>query len=105
MAFDFTTSTEEAETGASLEIPVSMASSKPVRATQKDPVLKTKLGKEKKKSGLSHEDTRQFSAHRIVTTGIKLSYENFLALPSIASNYCLLQIRSGRETAVSVLSF
>lgn len=104
MAFDFTTSTEEAETGASLEILVSMASSKPVRVTQKDPVLKTKLGK-KKKSGLSHEDTRRFSAHRIVTTGIELSYENLLALPSIASNYCLLQIRSGRETAVSVLSF
>lgn len=72
MAFDFTTSTEEAETGASLEILVSMASSKPVRATQRDPVLKTKLGK-KKKSGLSHEDTRRFSAHRIVTTGIELS--------------------------------
>lgn len=104
MAFDFTTSTEEAETGASLEILVSMASSKPVRATQRDPVLKTKLGK-KKKSRLSHEDTRRFSAHRIVTTGIELSYENLLALPSIASNYCLLQIRSGRETAVSVLSF
>lgn len=49
MAFDFTTSTEEAETGASLEIPVSMAGSKPVRATQRDPVLKTKLGKKKKK--------------------------------------------------------
>lgn len=49
MAFDFTTSTEEAETGASLEILVSMASSKPVRVTQKDPVLKTKLGKKKKK--------------------------------------------------------
>lgn len=103
MAFDFNTSTEEAETGTSLEILVSTASSKPVRAIQRDPVLKTELGK--KKSGLSHENTRQFSAHRIVTTDIKLSYENLLALSSIASNYCLLQIHSGRETAVSVLSF
>lgn len=48
MAFDFNTSTEEAETGASLEILVSTASSKPVRATQRDPVLKTKLGEKKK---------------------------------------------------------
>lgn len=88
MAFDFTTSTEEAR-----------------QSYTERPCLKNKIRKEKKKSGLSHEDTRRFSAHRIVTTGIELSYENLLALPSIASNYCLLQIRSGRETAVSVLSF
>lgn len=34
MAFDFNTSTQEAVTGAFLEILVSIASSRPVRATQ-----------------------------------------------------------------------